>query len=113
MITTILYALSVFGTAYALRSLRRNISNTTYVLPQSDPTPLLREAEVAAERAGYQYGPSLLGNSSFFPTGLLGGARVAADVAVFTKDAAYITLSIEKEKPPVEQAVTAVCSNPT
>lgn len=106
------YAFGVLTTTYALPgSSRINPSNASYILPQADPNPSQRAAEVAAEKAGYLYGSSLLGNASFFPAGDLGQKRVAADVALFVKNASYITESIEKEVGPVEQIVTAVSSD--
>lgn len=39
-------------------------SNMPYVLPNFDPSPTARAAESAKNRAGYLYGPSLIGNSS-------------------------------------------------
>lgn len=111
MISSVVYALGVLASANALPGFSKVASsNAAYVLPQLDPNLLSRQQEVVAGRAGYRYGPSLLGNSSFFPTGPLGDQRVAADVALFTKNATYITLSIEKETPPVEEAVRAVCT---
>lgn len=108
MISPLICALGVFTIVSALPEVLKPTVNASYVLPQSDPFPLLREGEVAAEKAGYQYGPSLLGNTSFFPTGPLGGLKVASDIAVFTKDAAYITIAIEKETPLAEEAVITV-----
>ena len=79
-----------------------------YTLPQFDPNPSQRLNEVATNRAGFLYGPPLIGNSSFFPTGNLGGARVTEDVAAFVTNAAYINLSIEAERGAVVQKVTQV-----
>ncbi|KAL9586053.1 MAG: hypothetical protein Q9212_001143 [Teloschistes hypoglaucus] len=101
-------ALGALAVAHALPGYSRaNLPNASYALPQSDPNPAQRAAEIATERAGYLYGPSLIGNNSFFPTGTLGSQRVAADIAVFTANASYITKSIEEESGPVEQVVTA------
>ncbi|KAL8704591.1 MAG: hypothetical protein Q9201_002238 [Fulgogasparrea decipioides] len=108
MISSIIFALGFLSTADALPgSSKTDSSNASYVLPQSDPYPSQRAAEVATDRAGYLYGPPLLGNSSFFPAGTLGSQRVKDDVTLFTKDAAYITESIEKDMIPVEQLITA------
>ena len=79
-----------------------------YTLPQFDPNPSQRLAEVALNHAGFLYGPPLIGNSSFFPAGTLGGARVNEDVAAFIKNAANITQSIEAERGAVVQKVTQV-----
>lgn len=85
-----------------------SISNPRYILPQLDPNPSQRAQEVAINRAGFLYGPPLIGNSSFFPGGALGGQRVEADVAAFTQNAAFITQAIETESAPVIQKVTQV-----
>ena len=79
-----------------------------YTLPQFDPNPSQRLDEVALNHAGFLYGPPLIGNSSFFPTGNLGGARVNEDVAAFIKNAANITQSIEAERGAVVQKITQV-----
>ena len=79
-----------------------------YTLPQFDRDPSQRRDEVASNHAGFLYGPPLIGNSSFFPTGTLGGQRVNADVVAFTQNAAFITQSIEAERGAVVQKVTQV-----
>ena len=79
-----------------------------YTLPQFDPNPSQRLEEVALNHAGFLYGPPLIGNSSFFPTGNLGGARVSEDVVAFVQNAASITQSIEAEQGAVVQKVTQV-----
>ena len=79
-----------------------------YTLPQFDPNPSQRLAEVALNHAGFLYGPPLIGNSSFFPTGNLGGARVNEDVNAFVQNAASITQSIAAEQGAVVQKVTQV-----
>ena len=79
-----------------------------YSLPQFDSNPSQRRDEVASNHAGFLYGSPLIGNSSFFPAGTLGGQRVNADVAAFTQNAAFITQSIEAERSAVVQKVTQV-----
>ena len=81
-----------------------------FSLPQFDPNPSIRVQEVAIERAGFLYGPPLIGNSSFFPAGTLGGQRVEADVVAFTQNAAFINQSIENERGSVVQKITQVSS---
>ena len=80
-----------------------------YTLPQFDRNTSQRLHEVALNHAGFLYGPPLIGNSSFFPTGTLGDQRVNADVVAFTQNAAFITQSIEAEQGAVVQKVTQVC----
>ena len=79
-----------------------------YTLPQFDPNPSQRLDEVALNHAGFLYGPPLIGNSSFFPTGNLGNGQVTKDIAAFIKNAASISLSIEAERGAVVQKVTQV-----
>ncbi|KAL8715558.1 MAG: hypothetical protein Q9220_000894 [cf. Caloplaca sp. 1 TL-2023] len=108
MFFSAMHVVATLGFANAAPGLlRSNTSNSSYSLPQSDLDTVVREAEITADRAGYLYGPSLLGNASFFPTGILGKARTAGDIAIFTKNATFITESILEESQPVVQAVTA------
>ena len=79
-----------------------------YSLPQFDHNPSQRRNEVALNHAGFLYGPSLIGNSSFFPTGTLGDQRVNADVGAFLQNSAFINQSIEDERGAVVQKVTQV-----
>lgn len=81
-----------------------------YSLPQYDPNPSQRAQEVASSHAGYLYGPSLIGNSSFFPSGPLGNQRVASDVVGFERNAAFITEAIEKESEAVIDTIKRVSS---
>lgn len=81
---------------------------SSYSLPQLDPNPSQRRGEVALNHAGFLYGPPLIGNSSYFPTGTLGGPRVNEDVAAFLQNAAFITQSIEEERTAVVQKITQV-----
>lgn len=83
-------------------------ASSGYILPQFDPNPTQRGQEVALNHAGYLYGPSLIGNSSYFPAGRLGAQRVAADVVAFRQNAAFITESIEAERGAVEARIIQV-----
>ena len=74
-----------------------SISSPRYILPQLDPNPSQRAQEVALSRAGFLYGPPLIGNSSFFPTGQLGNQRVRADVDGFIRNAEFINQTITNE----------------
>lgn len=83
-------------------------ANEIHYLPLSDPTPLARAAEIKANRAGYLYGPSVIGTSSFFPTGTLGDQLVAKDIALWQKDAGYVQAQIKNEAPLAAAAVANV-----
>ena len=73
-----------------------------------DPNPAARATEIQQNRAGYLYGPSLIGNSSFFLTGPLGDQLVQAEVALWNKDAAPVRAAVQAEATPVLQSVGAV-----
>lgn len=63
------------------------LNNTLpYVLPMFDQNTSARAAEITRNRAGYLYGPSLIGNTSYFPSGTLGDALVEQDLAYFELD---------------------------
>lgn len=76
-----------------------------YSLPMFDAKPWERLSEIHLARQGYLYGPSLLGNTSAFPTGILGDAMVARDRARWFKDVEYVT---ENVYPELEKAATAL-----
>src|SRR6187402_2184980 len=76
-------------------------------LPQFDNTTS-RAAAIRVKREGYLYGPSLLGNSSFFPTGSLAAVRIQADVAQFEVDSTLVTANSDKDLAAVQETITAV-----
>ena len=82
--------------------------NGSYVLPMYDPNPAARAAELARNRAGYQYGPSLIGNSSFFLTGTLGDQLVKNEIDLWNQDAEPVREVIRAESTPVVGAIQAV-----
>lgn len=79
-----------------------------FVLPFSDSSWADRFLEIRRNREGYQYGPPLLGNTSFFPAGVLGEARVRNDKQLWLQDVQYITENVNKELPPASQALASV-----
>ena len=52
-----------------------------------DPDPAKHAVEIQTNRAGYLYGLPLIGNSSFFPTGILGEQLVANNINLWEQDA--------------------------
>ncbi|KAK1141898.1 hypothetical protein N8T08_008411 [Aspergillus melleus] len=76
-----------------------------YYLAMFDPKPWERLSEIQLARAGYLYGPPLLGNTSSFPTGILGDAMVARDRALWFKDVEYVTQNVYPE---LEKAAAAL-----
>ena len=79
-----------------------------FVLPFADSSWADRFLEIRRNRDGYQYGPPLLGNTSFFPTGILGEARVRHDKQLWFRDVQYITENVNKELPLAGQALATV-----
>ncbi|KAE8349446.1 putative arachidonate 5-lipoxygenase [Aspergillus coremiiformis] len=68
-----------------------------FALPMFDTRPWERVYEIRLAREGYLYGTPLLGNTSFFPTGVLGDAMVARDRAAWFQDVAYVTNKVYPE----------------
>ncbi|KAI1347667.1 Lipoxygenase [Xylaria sp. FL0043] len=68
------------------------------LLPIEDPDLFSRRLEVEQRRAGFLYGPSLLGNSSYFPTGLLGDAMVKQHQDQWYKDAKLLVDTVHEEE---------------
>lgn len=54
------------------------------------------------------YGPSLMGDSAFFPTGVLGDALVATDYAPFFADHAPITQKVIADHQLASASINAV-----
>jgi len=55
-------------------------------IPQNDRLSKVRAATVLARNLGHKYGPSLIGQASFYPNGTLGILRVQGDMALWSKD---------------------------
>ena len=72
-------------------------SNPSYYIPQNDPNISQRNSQISANRQGYLYGPPLIGDTSFFPSGNLGGALVQSDIGLFRQDAKTIQEASESE----------------
>ena len=79
-----------------------------FVLPFSDSSWADRFLDIRRNRDGYQYGPPLLGNTSFFLTGILGEARVRNDKQLWFRDVQYITENVNEELPLAGQDLATV-----
>ncbi len=66
-------------------------------LPVFDAKPWMRVNETRLAREGYVYGPPLLGNTSYFPTGVLWDAMVARHKAEWFRDVEYTTKNVYPE----------------
>lgn len=61
------------------RSVSKRQDQEPFSLPQYNINSSARVAGIEAKREGWVYGPSIAGNTSFYPTGSLGDAAVEAD----------------------------------
>ena len=84
------------------------VSDGNYTLPASEPNPAARAAELTRNRAGYQYGPSKIGNSSFFLSGPLGDQLVQTEIADWNKSAASIQAGVQTDASLALQNLVAV-----
>lgn len=76
--------------------------------PVSDVYWADRHKEIRSNREGYLYGPPLLGNTSYFPTGVLGDARVLQDKELWFRDVQYLTDDVYEEIPLAAKALQMV-----
>lgn len=83
--------------------------NAKFTLPVHDTTPRDRISEIRLAREGYKYGPPLLGNTSYYPTGSLGDAMAARDAAEWYRDAEDITNDVYPDIKEAATAITKVC----
>ena len=76
---------------------RPDDGRTRFSLPLYDGALSSRVAEIELKRQGFLYGPSLLGNTSYFPTGPLGSAMAQQHVDQWLQDAKWLTRTVEAE----------------
>lgn len=69
-----------------------------FTLPTEDNSPSMRVLEIQQKRHGYLYGPSLLGNTSYFPSGVSGQAMVQQHMDEWLQDASWLTNVVEEEE---------------
>ncbi|KAI1136421.1 Lipoxygenase [Hypoxylon sp. FL0543] len=87
----------------------RQVSNDTSpaCIPQSDSDPKARAQGVATRKAGFEYGPSLIGQAAPFPNGTLGNARSQYDMDLWSVDRDIIDNDVAKDVAAIQQAITA------
>lgn len=82
------------------------LNNTlSYVLPMFDKNESSRAEEISNNLVGYLYGPSLLGNLSYYPTGTLGKALVQEDVEYYFLDITVQAASVKNDSTKVLEAI--------
>ncbi|KAI2602753.1 Lipoxygenase [Hypoxylon sp. NC1633] len=82
-----------------------NPPKQSLLLPIEDPDPFSRQMEVEYRQAGFLYGPSLLGNTSHFPTGRLGSSMVQQHQDQWYRNARWLAGTVGEEEVAVLAAV--------
>lgn len=82
-----------------------------YSIPAKETDPAARSHGITANRAGFLYGPSPLGNVSYFLTGPLGEPVVDIEVDMFVIEAESFAPLIESDAKNATQAVLQVWTN--
>ncbi|TGZ77884.1 Lipoxygenase [Ascodesmis nigricans] len=72
-------------------------SHPTLYTPSTDPSPSTRQQEIATNAAGFGYGPSKLGDTSYFPNGTLADRLVAEQWAEWQAENAAFALPVAGE----------------
>jgi hypothetical protein len=103
---------------FAIHSLPRHstlkpVQNATtiYTLPDKHNDSPSRAAAIQVKRDNFIYGPSIAGNTSFWPAGPLGNATVQAHFAALVADGAAQRAAVQADSAAAAQAVTAVSQN--
>lgn len=78
------------------------------VLPIFDSEPLRRRREIERKQEGFLYGTSLLGNTSYFPSGDLGNAMVQRDQEEWYADAEWLKDAVYRDAELAGQALYKV-----
>ena len=79
-----------------------------FAIPAEDDYPSLRALEIDQKRQGYLYGPSLLGNTSYFPTGIMGDAMVQQHIDEWLQDASQVNEVVDQEAKSAAAALSVV-----
>ncbi|KAL9627743.1 MAG: hypothetical protein Q9164_007506, partial [Protoblastenia rupestris] len=85
---------------------QRRAEDQQAVLPMMDADPTSRAQSIETKRRGFLYGPSKLGNTSFYPTGPLGDERVQRDLALIRPDVTAIGAAARPDVEAVNKTLT-------
>lgn len=80
-------------------------------VPKKASDPSARAAAITTTRAGFVYGPSKLGNTSFFPTGTIGDKMVSDGLALLAPQAAAVYDEAQIDMALVNKTIEDVSSN--
>lgn len=84
------------------------LSTSELLLPVYDALPAVRYTLVAEKRHGFLYGTSLMGNTSYFPSGLLGDEMVLKDIIQFDEDDTAISTAVVADTKNAIEAIEVV-----
>ena len=66
--------------------LKRDLSQAAFALPMQDNNTAARNRSISYKQANFQYGPSPVGDTAFYPNGSLGTQMAQQDVMDFYND---------------------------
>ena len=102
--------LSILGSSLVAAQAPENATQIVPLsLPDTEEEIVARQAEIATARAGFLYGPSPLGNVSYYPDGPLGDARVSQDVFAFFEEAGMYRPLLQLDAQKAIATARAVC----
>lgn len=87
---------------------RRQDALAAYSIAQTGADSQVRQQEVSTKQATFLYGPSVGGNNSWYPTGILGNATAAIDIQTVGVTATQIKENVTADAGQVLMAVQAV-----
>lgn len=85
---------------------------TEYTLPNEDDEILTRKLEIQKKRKEILYGPSLVGETSFFPSGQLGDQISQRDQSLWLNDSAPVVQSAFQEAAAALEDIQSVLDSP-
>lgn len=86
----------------------KSISTELFSLPMGHADVSGRANAITDKRERFLYGPSICGNVSYWPTGLLGNSTTENDLARFIVDSQYSQAAVDLDET-VAAALIAVC----
>ena len=91
-----------------ITTVKRANATTPYTLPGLASDSNARAAAIQTKRDTFLYGPSIAGNTSYWPTGTLGNATVNSQFASLVADGKPQVTAVQADSAAAAQAVTAV-----
>lgn len=101
-------ALQVAAVPSGSRNLQRRNGTEPYSLPTLDANASERKAAIQVKADTFLYGPSVAGNTSFWPTGSLGNSTTKADFSALLADGQPQVAAVQAGQQAAAAAITAV-----